>query len=597
MDAASEHRWARLVALALLLGLSACGGGGGGSEATPPPDVPTPTVPGALTDPTSYSSAAGASQSTAVEAAATTTHSISLNGTAIAYTAKAGHLTAKANGTGQDQASLFYVAYTASNQTAANRPITFFYNGGPGSASVWLHLGSYGPKRLATGMPSTALPRPFALVDNAESLLDTSDLVFVNAVGSGLSQAIAPFTNQSFWSVDADAAVFRDFVQRYIAVNERQASPKYLFGESYGGPRTALLASLLESAGVSLTGLVLQAPAMNYNSNCSITGETSLSCGGYLPSYAAIGQYYQLARPLPTDLGLYMTQMRDFAATRYAPAVVATLQGAAVPAELPPLLSDYTGLALAQWQSSFNLQPDRYRSQLLPGTLLGRYDARVSAPVGSALASEGDPSSTVISASFSSAIAGYLRDTLHYSNASTYVLLSNAIESWDFRHAGKNLPDTIPDLGAALTLNPRLRVLALNGYHDLATPFYQTEQDLARLNLPGRVLVRNYAGGHMTYLDDGSRVAAKADLAAFYRGTLTAAQAAAKAPTMRTQSAQEALAATGAAALPPPEAVQTSMRDPWVPLALRPLVPPPPPSQGQALQREIEDRLRALRQR
>lgn len=598
VDAASDNRWTRVAALALLLGLSlglsACGGGGGGAATEPPVEVPTPTLPGALSDPNSYSASASASLANAVDTVATTTHSITLNGTALAYTARAGHLTAKASGTGQDQAALFYVAYTADNQTAATRPITFFYNGGPGSASVWLHLGSYGPKRLATGMPSTTLPRPFALVDNAESLLDTSDLVFVNAVGSGLSQAVAPFTNRSFWGVDADAAVFRDFVQRYIAVNERQASPKYLFGESYGGPRTAVLASLLESAGVSLTGLVLQAPAMNYNSNCGVTGEASLSCGGYLPSYAAIGQYYQLARPLPTDLGLYMTQMRDFAASRYAPAVAATLQGAGVPAELPPLLSDYTGLALIQWQTNFNLQPDRYRNQLLTGTLLGRYDARVSAPVGSALASEGDPSSTVISASFSSAIASYLRDTLRYTNGSTYVLLSNAIESWDFRHAGKSLPDTIPDLGAALTLNPRLRVLALNGYHDLATPFYQTEQDLARLNLPGRVLVRNYAGGHMTYLDDAARVAAKADLVAFYRGTLAATQAAARPPTVRSQSA---VAAAATVTLPSPEAVQTSMRDPWVPPALRPLVPPAPPSQGQALQREIDARVQSLRQR
>lgn len=584
-----------LLLAALLLGLSACGGGGGG-DATPPPDVPTPTVPGTLVDPTSYSSSATASLASAVEAAATSTHSITLNGTAIAYTAKAGHLTAKAPGTGQDQASIFYVAYTADNQPAATRPITFFYNGGPGSASVWLHLGSYGPKRLATGMPSTALPRPFALVDNAESLLDTSDLVFVNAVGSGLSQAIAPFNNRSFWGVDADAAVFRDFVQRYLTVYARQASPKYLFGESYGGPRTAVLASLLESAGVQLTGLVLQAPAMDYNSNCGVTGQATIGCGGYLPSYAATGLHYQLTRSLPTDLGAAMTQMRDFSASRYTPAVSALLQGNAVPAELPPLLSDYTGLALAQWQSSFNMQPGLYRSQLMPGTVIGRYDARVSAPVGSALASEGDPSSTVIGASFSGAIASYLRDNLRYSNGSTYVLLSSAIESWDFRHAGKNLPDSIPDLGAALALNPRLRVLALNGYHDLATPFYQTEQDLARLNLPGRVLVRNYAGGHMTYLDDAARAASKADLVAFYRGTLAVAQAAGKGPTVRAQ-ATTPFAAAGPVTEPPPDALQTPLRDPWVPPALRPLVPPPPPSQGQALQREIAARLRTLRER
>ncbi|MBT9493097.1 MAG: peptidase S10 [Paucibacter sp.] len=584
--------------LSLLLALNACGGGGGGGSSDSGPVDPAENLPGTLVDTASYSSASNAALASAVEAAASTTHSITLNGVVIPYTARAGHLTAKAMASGQDQASFFYVAYTADHQPAATRPITFFYNGGPGSASVWLHLGSYGPKRLATGMPSTALARPYALVDNAQSLLDSSDLVFVNAVGSGLSQAIAPFTNSSFWGVATDAAVFRDFVQRYITVYARQASPKYLFGESYGGPRTAVLAGLLESAGVPLTGLVLQAPALDYNSNCGVTGQPSVSCGGYLPSYAAIGQYYRLSATQQADLGAHMTQLRDFSASRYTPAVLDLLAGKPVPTELPPLLRDYTGLALAHWQSGFNLQPGTFRNQLMPGALLGRYDARVSAPVGSELAAEGDPSSTVIGASFSAAIATYLRDTLRYRNASTYVLFSNAIESWNFRHAGKDLPDTIPDLGAALALNPQLRVLALNGYHDLATPFYQTELDLARLNLPGRVLVRNYAGGHMTYLDDAARVASKVDLQAFYRGTLLGAQVGAEASMARALAAPEGGPGVPAAAtLPAPELLLTPLRDPWVPPSMRPLVAPPPPSQGPTLQREIDRRTLELRQR
>ncbi|MFZ6800709.1 S10 family peptidase [Undibacterium sp. Di24W] len=585
--------------LAMLLLLSACGGGGGGAPSSSVSSGsgvdPVVELPGTLVDTVSYSSNADASLTSAVEATANTTHSITLNGVSIPYTARAGHLTAKAIGTGQDQASFFYVAYTADNQSATTRPITFFYNGGPGSASVWLHLGSFGPKRLATFMPSTSLPRPFSLVDNAESLLDTSDLVFVDAVGTGLSQAIAPFSNRSFWSVDADAALFRDFVQRYITVNARQASPKYLFGESYGGPRTAVLAALLESAGVKLTGLVLQSPAMDYNSNCSVVGQAVISCGGYLPSYAATGQFYRLTRPVVDDVSAYMTQMRDFSSRRYTPAVNALLAGGAIPAELPPLLSDYTGLALRQWQSSFNMPPGQFRNQLISGTLLGRYDARVSAPLGSALASEGDPSSTVISASFSTAINNYLRDTLRYRNASTYVLSGTAVESWDFSHAGKNLPDTIPDLGAALQMNPQLRVLTLNGYHDLATPFYKTEQDLTRLNLPGRILVRNYAGGHMTYLDDAARLASKADLQAFYRGTLTGVQT--STPTTNTPAAPPSFAATVFDIPASPEAMQTPLRDPWVPLALRPLSPPPSPSQGIVLQREIEARTLEMRMR
>jgi len=499
---------------AALLHLSACGGGGGAAAPAP---VPGPAPDGSYTDPASYSAQPDASLAGAVEAAATSKHRISVNGATIAYTATAGHLSARNPVSGQAEASFFYVAYTADNQPVATRPVTFFYNGGPGSASVWLHLGSFGPKRLVTGVPSTTGPRPFPLVDNESSLIDSSDLVFVNAVGTGLSEALAPYTNRSFWGVDADAAVFRDFVVRYLAVNNRGASPKFLFGESYGGPRTAVLAHLLESAGVALDGLVLQSPALDYNSNCA---GVSVSCEGYLPSYAAVGFNYALLLPMPGDLGVYMTQMRDFSATRYGPAVRLYLNGAPVPPDLPPLLGGTTGLAASLWQSNFNLGPDIYRNRLLANTLLGRYDARMAAPFGSALASEGDPSSTFITASFASAINDYLRNTLRYTNASSYVILSNAIDSWDFSHDGNPLPDTVPDLGAALAQNPRLRVLAMSGYDDLATPFYQTERDLARLAQNPRIVVRNYIGGHMTYLDDGSRPLQKADLAAFYRGTL-----------------------------------------------------------------------------
>ena len=130
---------------------------------------------------------------------------------------------------------MFYVAYTVRRAGRQTRPLVFFYNGGPGSASVWLHLGSFAPRRIVTSAPATTVPQPFQLVDNAESLIDVADLVFVDAVGTGYSQAIAPFTNQSFWSVDADAALMRDFIARYVAVNGRAASPMFLFGESYGG--------------------------------------------------------------------------------------------------------------------------------------------------------------------------------------------------------------------------------------------------------------------------------------------------------------------------------------------------------------------------
>ncbi len=232
------------------LALDGCGGGGskGGGQGSIPVE-PTPPQQPAYFDSTAYSTAASASLGQANELAAVTQHQIVVNGAALAYTATAGHLTARNPASGAAEASFFYVAYTLPNRDPATRPVTFFYNGGPGSATIWLHLGSFGPKRLATGDPSTTAATPFPLVDNAETLLDVTDLVFVDAVGTGLSEAIAPNINQTFFGVDADAGVFRDFVVGYLAANHRESSPLFLFGESYGTTRSAVLAFMLELGG------------------------------------------------------------------------------------------------------------------------------------------------------------------------------------------------------------------------------------------------------------------------------------------------------------------------------------------------------------
>jgi carboxypeptidase C (cathepsin A) len=472
-----------------------------------------------LSDSTFYSSAPGASLADAIELSAVTHHQIVIGAAPLAYTATAGHLTAHGMTTGTPQASFFYVAYTVDNQDPGTRPVTFFYNGGPGSATVWLHLGSFGPKRLVTGDPSTSAPAPFPLVDNAESLLDLSDLVFVDAVGSGYSEAIAPNTNHSFWSVDKDAAVFRDFVMRYLTLNNRSDSPIFLFGESYGTTRSAVLAYLLESAGVQLNGIVLQSSILDYNSNCGVIGDATVSCAGYLPTYGAAGAWYSLANPNPTDLTAYTMQLRTLTTDQFDPAVHAYLSMGTAPDDgLLTRLASTTGLSSTAWQTHFNMNPGYFQSNLISGTLIGRYDARVSAPAGSFLASQGDPSYTFISSSFAAGITGYLSSELKYTNPSSYVTLSEAIQTWDYTHDSRPLPDTIPDLAAALAYNPKLRVLSVNGYHDLATPFFQTELDLGRLGPNPNVQIRFYSGGHMTYLDDVARPMQKADLVQFYRG-------------------------------------------------------------------------------
>ena len=474
----------------------------------------------AYADATFYAVEPGSSLASATEAAAVTHHALALSTMTIHYTATAGHLTARDPQSGQPQASFFYVAYTADGQDPATRPVTFFYNGGPGSATIWLHLGSFGPKRLVTGDPATTAPTPFPLVDNREALLDTTDLVFVDAVGTGLSEAIAPNTNQTFWGVDQDAAVFRNFIQRYLDANGRAASPKFLFGESYGTTRTAVLAYLMVTAGMDLDGIVLQSSVLNYNSNCGVVN-SAISCAGYIPSYASIGAYYGLANPPPADLAAFRDQVQTFTLTTYTPEVNNVIASRRAPsASIIATLEGDTGIPQSLWQTNFNLDPGTFQYRLIASTVIGRYDARVSAPFGSPLASEGDPSSTLISPSFMGAIQPYLAGALGYSYPTAYVGLSNAINTWDFSHEHQLLPDTIPDLFAAIAHNPSMLVLSLNGYHDLATPYFQTMLDLARLADPGGVQIRSYAGGHMTYLDDVSRPIEKADIQAAYRGAL-----------------------------------------------------------------------------
>nr|WP_077033942.1 hypothetical protein [Pelomonas sp. KK5] len=508
-----------LAALLTVLLVAACGGGGGGNNTTPTP----PDTSGVLQDNTAYSTAATAALASAIEQAVDTDHTIQLASGPLTYKATVGHLTA---GTAPLQASMFYVAYSVAS-SAANappRPLIFFYNGGPGSASVWLHLGSWGPRRLVTNDPGVNVPLPYSLVDNQETLLAVADLVFVDAVGTGFSQAIAPATNASFWSVDADAAIFRDFIGRYLAKYPRPANTALvLYGESYGGLRTPIVAQELLAAGMALQGIVLQSPILNYNSNCGVLDPGQLSCGSFIPSYAATAAWFQLSQPLVLDLNSGLPTFADLVAgfvdSVYEPAaqLYITLHQP-LGGSLNSQLAAFTGLTSANWLSSPLLPPDPFRSLLKPQQLLGRYDARMSAAVGSALAADGDPSSTATNPAFKNAIAAVLSD-LKYQATVPYAMSNDAaIARWGWQHDGKALPDAIPDLALAMTLKPGLKTLALLGLHDLATPYHLTESDLGRLGTAPAVQVKRYVGGHMTYLDDKSRPVMRTDLGSFLAG-------------------------------------------------------------------------------
>ena len=499
----------RGAAAATLAALAACGGGGGGDGG------PTPT--GQYLDPNHYSGTATASLSAPNETTAATHGSLTLGGTAIAYTATVGHLSAL-DASQSPEASIFYVAYTADGAAAATRPVTFFFNGGPGSATAWLHLGSFAPKRLVTGVPATTQTVPFPYVDNADSLIDTSDLVFVDAVGTGLSEAIAPHTNGTYWGVDADAAVLRDFVQRWLAVNGRTASPLFLYGESYGTTRVPVLTRLLETAGRRVNGVVELSSVLDYNSNCSVAGgQPTVNCAGFLPSYAAVGEYYGLATAATSDLDADLANVRSYADATYAPDAATWLaSGTLPPASHVAALVAFTGLPAATWDQQFDMDYDTFRHHLVTGTTLGVYDGRISAPAGSALDANDEPSDTFVAPGFVAEIKALLPE-LGYTNPSSYLLSNNdAINHWTFSHGGRALPDVVPDLSAAIALDPALKILFLGGDHDLITPFHQTELDVARLGAGAPVALHFHPGGHMTYLDDGSRPLMKAELAAFY---------------------------------------------------------------------------------
>ncbi len=498
----------RVAALALLAALVACGGDGGG---TSPPDTTQ------YVDANRYSMAAGASLATPNEATAVTHRSLTLGGTSIAYTATAGHLSAL-DSSQAAEASIFYVAYTADGAAAATRPVTFFFNGGPGSATVWLHLGSFAPRRLVTGVPATTQAVPFPYVDNADSLIDTSDLVFVDAVGTGLSEAIAPHTNQTYWGVDADAAVLRDFVQRWLAVNGRTASPLFLYGESYGTTRVPVLTRLLETAGRRVNGVVELSSILDYNSNCSVNaGPPTVSCAGFLPSYAAVGRYYGLATAATSDPDADIASVRSYADATYDPDAITWIANHTLPPDSHvAALVAFTGLRATVWDAQFDMDYDTFRHGLIANTTLGVYDGRMAASLGSALDAQDDPSNTFVAPGFAQAIATVLPNDLGFTTPSTYVLASDAIDTWNFSHGGRALPDVVPDLSAALSLDPALKILFLGGEHDLITPFHQTELDVARLGSAAPVALHFHPGGHMTYMDDVSRPLMKAHLVAFY---------------------------------------------------------------------------------
>ena len=461
------------------------------------------------------------------EASSVTKHDWTDGKQTIHYTATAGNLLIE-DDKDKPNGSIFYVAYTQDGADPKARPVTFFYNGGPGSSTAFLHMASFGPVRVVTESPNPTGPPPFQIVTNQSSLIDKSDLIFIDAPLTGFSRAVGKGTVKDFAGVDEDIHAFEKFIVRYITLNQRWNSPKFLFGESYGTPRTAALVAALNNDSVAFNGITLLSSILNYGIRSDGYDTAYVA---YLPSYTAIAYHYNKGKHTGT-LEESVEQARKFARGPYAEALQ---QGDKLPPAqfdaIAATVADFTGLTVQYVKEcKLRIAPGRFREELLRGDqrTLGRYDARFQGwDTDSAGESpDYDPSSTGIGGAVVGALHEYLQKDLKYMNSDTYFLRGpGVIEAWNFKHhptggSEQPIPDTAVDLADAMRKNPKLRVFSANGYFDLATPFFATEFDLSHMMLPpalvGNVEFGYYPSGHMVYLNVDAMKQMKADLDRFY---------------------------------------------------------------------------------
>ncbi|HEV2207198.1 MAG TPA: peptidase S10 [Verrucomicrobiae bacterium] len=466
------------------------------------------------------------------EQSTVTHHQVTVGDQQIPYTATAGNLLIRKED--DPVASMFYVAYTRDGITNFDhRPVTFFYNGGPGSSTIWLHMGSYGPRIVETANAQPTGPAPYHVVNNSDTLLDRSDLVFIDAVGTGFSRIVGKGQGTNFWSVDGDVDAFGKFITRYVTVNHRWNSPKVLFGESYGTTRSAALVYHLQEEGMNFNGVVLLSSILNYAENSPGLDEPYVNT---LPTYAAIAWFHDKLAHKPADLPAFLQQARDFASGQYAQALAKGQTLSTAQADIMAgRLHDFTGLSVEYLKSAnLRVKPSRFRKELLRDErrTVGRYDGRFEGMDFDSAGEEptSDASDTAIAGAFTAAFNSYICDELNYSHETPYQVSSpEAGRSWDRKHklpgyVGSRMPFPLPyvvdDLAQAIRENPALKVLSANGYFDLATPFFATERDLNHAaleqSLCGNITFRYYPSGHMVYLNPEARKAFRADLGSFY---------------------------------------------------------------------------------
>ena len=462
------------------------------------------------------------------EKISTTRHTITLDGQKIPYTATAGNLVLK-DDEGKPKASVFFVAYTRDGvKDPAERPVTFSFNGGPGAASLWVHLGAFGPKRVERTEEGMGLPPPGRLIDNEYSILDLTDLVFIDPVSTGFSRAAPGEDPKQFHGVRQDIEWVGEFIRLWVTRNERWASPKLVAGESYGTTRAAGLAQHLNDRyGMMLNGVVLISSVLNWQ-NQEFNVGNDMAYILILPTYTATAWYHKKLPPeLSGDLRKTLDEAEAFALGDYASAL---MLGDRLPAErrreIAARLARYTGLS-QDYIERTNLRVEifRFTKELLrdQGKTVGRLDSRFT---GSDMDAAGefpefDPSSASLDGPYAAAINDYLRRELGVKEDLIYERLSRKVWPWSWEGFENRYVNVAEPLRQAMNKNPDLKVLFTCGYYDLATPYFDSVYTADHLGLPeslrGNVGITYYESGHMMYIRETDHAKLKKDIAAFLK--------------------------------------------------------------------------------